>query len=309
LIITAMPGRSGMASLTGSGAMKDATTYFYRPVVLFFGTVSVILTVYVVWLTLHNISLLRPGQESFIGLDNYIRLLFDARAINALGRTVLFTVAATVIEVSLGLAISLLVDREFLGKRIVRGILLVPIVMTPVVVGLTWRFLLDPSNGMMNYLLSTIGLGPVDWLGNPNVALFSLLMADIWQWTPFVVLLTMASLESLPGDPQNAARVDGAREWQVLLYITLPALKRALMVVALIRAIDAVKAFDIFYIMTRGGPALSTETLNLYGYISAFTNFDISYSLTIAMVLTILTNVALLLLYNLAFKAPKQGEA
>ncbi|MCQ4633023.1 sugar ABC transporter permease [Shinella sp. CPCC 100929] len=289
--------------------MKDATTYFYRPVVLFFGTVSVILTVYVVWLTLHNISLLRPGQESFIGFDNYVRLLFDGRAINALGRTVLFTVAATVIEVSLGLAISLLVDREFLGKRIVRGILLVPIVMTPVVVGLTWRFLLDPSNGMMNYLLSTIGLGPVDWLGNPNVALFSLLMADIWQWTPFVVLLTMASLESLPGDPQNAARVDGAREWQVLWYITLPALKRALMVVALIRAIDAVKAFDIFYIMTRGGPALSTETLNLYGYISAFTNFDISYSLTIAMVLTILTNVALLLLYNLAFKAPKQGEA
>ncbi|MGJ7039484.1 multiple sugar transport system permease protein [Shinella sp. BE166] len=289
--------------------MKDATTYFYRPVVLFFGTVSVILTVYVVWLTLHNISLLRPGQESFIGFDNYVRLLFDGRAINALGRTVLFTVAATVIEVSLGLAISLLVDREFLGKRIVRGILLVPIVMTPVVVGLTWRFLLDPSNGMMNYLLSTSGLGPVDWLGNPNVALFSLLMADIWQWTPFVVLLTMASLESLPGDPQNAARVDGAREWQVLWYITLPALKRALMVVALIRAIDAVKAFDIFYIMTRGGPALSTETLNLYGYISAFTNFDISYSLTIAMVLTILTNVALLLLYNLAFKAPKQGEA
>ncbi|MCW5708308.1 MAG: sugar ABC transporter permease [Shinella sp.] len=288
--------------------MKDATTYFYRPIVLLFGSVSVILTVYVLWLTLHNISLLRPGQESFIGFDNYVRLLFDGRAINALGRTVLFTVAATVIEVALGLAISLLVDREFLGKRIVRGILLVPIVMTPVVVGLTWRFLLDPSNGMMNYLLSTIGLGPVDWLGNPNVALFSLLMADIWQWTPFVVLLTMASLESLPGDPQNAARVDGAREWQVLWFITLPALKRALMVVALIRAIDAVKAFDIFYIMTRGGPALSTETLNLYGYISAFTNFDISYSLTIALVLTILTNVALLLLYNLAFKAPKQGE-
>lgn len=288
--------------------MKDATTYFYRPIVLLFGSVSVILTVYVLWLTLHNISLLRPGQESFVGFDNYVRLLFDGRAINALGRTVLFTVAATVIEVALGLAISLLVDREFLGKRIVRGILLVPIVMTPVVVGLTWRFLLDPSNGMMNYLLSTIGVGPVDWLGNPNVALFSLLMADIWQWTPFVVLLTMASLESLPGDPQNAARVDGAREWQVLWFITLPALKRALMVVALIRAIDAVKAFDIFYIMTRGGPALSTETLNLYGYISAFTNFDISYSLTIALVLTILTNVALLLLYNLAFKAPKQGE-
>jgi multiple sugar transport system permease protein len=119
----------------------------------------------------------------------------------------------------------------------------------------------------------------------------------------------MASLESLPGDPQNAARVDGAREWQVLWHITLPALHRALLVVALIRAIDSVKTFDIFYIMTRGGPALSTETLNLYGYISAFTNFDISYSLTIAMVLTIFTNVALLLLYNLAFKAQARGAA
>ncbi|SKA24304.1 carbohydrate ABC transporter permease [Consotaella salsifontis] len=289
--------------------MHDTTRYFYRPVVLLFGAISAVLTLYVVWLTLHNISLLRPGRESFIGLDNYLRLLTDGRAINALGRTVLFTVAATAAELVIGLAISLLVDRDFRGKRIVRAILLVPIVMTPVVVGLTWRFLLNPTNGMMNYALSIVGLGPVDWLGDPNVALFSLLLADIWQWTPFVVLLAMASLESLPEDPQNAARVDGAREWQVLWHITLPALKRALLVVALIRAIDAVKAFDIFYIMTRGGPALSTETLNLYGYISAFTNFDISYSLTIAMVLTILTNVALLLLYNLAFRAPKQGQA
>jgi multiple sugar transport system permease protein len=304
-----MPASSGVADLSESRTVKDPTTYFYRPAVLFFGAVSAVVTLYVLWLTLHNISLLRPGQEKFIGLDNYLRLVFDSRAINALGRTAMFTIAATIVEVALGLLISLLMDREFFGKKIARAILLVPIVMTPIAVGLTWRFLLDPTSGMMNYLLSRLGLGPVDWLGNPNVALFSLLLADVWQWTPFVVLLTMASLEALPGDPQNAARVDGAREWQVLWYITLPALKRALMVVALIRAIDSVKAFDIFYIMTRGGPALSTETLNLYGYISAFTNFDISYSLTIAMVLTIFTNVALLLLYNLAFKTPAKGEA
>ncbi|MBY3275123.1 carbohydrate ABC transporter permease [Rhizobium laguerreae] len=288
---------------------NDTTKLFYQPVIAFFGTVSVVITIYVVWLTLHNISLMRPGQEQFIGLDNYVRLLLDPRGLNALWRTVLFTVLATTIELIIGLFIALLLDREFHGKRIARAIMLVPIVMTPIVVGLTWRFMFDPSSGMANYLLSLLHLGPVDWLGNPNVALFSVMIADIWQWTPFVVLLTMASLEALPGDPQNAARVDGAREWQVLWHITLPALHRALLVVALIRAIDSVKTFDIFYIMTRGGPALSTETLNLYGYISAFTNFDISYALTVAMVLTIFTNVALLLLYILAFKAKARGAS
>ncbi|MBY5766180.1 sugar ABC transporter permease [Rhizobium leguminosarum] len=289
--------------------LNDATKLFYQPVIAFFGAVSVVITIYVVWLTLHNISLMRPGQEQFIGLDNYVRLLLDPRGLNALWRTVLFTVLATTVELIIGLFIALLLDREFPGKRIARAIMLVPIVMTPIVVGLTWRFMFDPSSGMANYLLSLLHLGPVDWLGNPNVALFSVMIADIWQWTPFVVLLTMASLEALPGDPQNAARVDGAREWQVLWHITLPALHRALLVVALIRAIDSVKTFDIFYIMTRGGPALSTETLNLYGYISAFTNFDISYALTVAMVLTIFTNVALLLLYNLAFKAQARGAS
>ncbi|TAW14739.1 sugar ABC transporter permease [Rhizobium ruizarguesonis] len=287
--------------------LNDATKLFYQPVIAFFGAVSVVITIYLVWLTFHDISLMRPGQERFIGLDNYLRLLLDPRGLNALWRTVLFTVLATTIELIIGLFVALLLDREFHGKRIARAIMLVPIVMTPIVVGLTWRFMFDPSSGMANYLLSLLHLGPVDWLGNPNVALFSVMIADIWQWTPFVVLLTMASLESLPGDPQNAARVDGAREWQVLWHITLPALHRALLVVALIRAIDSVKTFDIFYIMTRGGPALSTETLNLYGYISAFTNFDISYALTVAMVLTIFTNVALLLLYNLAFKAQARG--
>ncbi|TAV97299.1 sugar ABC transporter permease [Rhizobium ruizarguesonis] len=287
--------------------LNDATKLFYQPVIAFFGAVSVVITIYVVWLTFHDISLMRPGQERFIGLDNYLRLLLDPRGLNALWRTVLFTVLATTIELIIGLFVALLLDREFHGKRIARAIMLVPIVMTPIVVGLTWRFMFDPSSGMANYLLSLLHVGPVDWLGNPNVALFSVMIADIWQWTPFVVLLTMASLESLSGDPQNAARVDGAREWQVLWHITLPALHRALLVVALIRAIDSVKTFDIFYIMTRGGPALSTETLNLYGYISAFTNFDISYALTVAMVLTIFTNVALLLLYNLAFKAQARG--
>ena len=149
----------------------------------------------------------------------------------------------------------------------------------------------------------------MDWLGNPAIALFAVMIADIWQWTPFVVLLTLAALESLPTDPLDAARVDGAKEWQVTFYVLLPMLKRALLIVALIRAIDSVKAFDLFYIMTRGGPALSTETLNLYGYIAAFTNFDVSYAMTIALVLTVVTNVALLAVYGVMFPARSEARA
>ncbi len=132
-----------------------------------------------------------------------------------------------------------------------------------------------------------------------------MLIADVWQWTPFVILLTMAALDSASTDPLDAARVDGAREWQVTWYVLLPMLRRAVAIVALIRAIDSIKAFDLFYIMTRGGPALSTETLNYYGYIAAFTNFDISYALTIAMILTIVTNLALLAMYGVLF--PRAG--
>ena len=286
--------------------LADPTRFFHRPIVAALAAMSAVLTAYVVWLTLRDVSLLRSGRDVFVGADNYTRVFTDPRALAAMWRTVLFTVLATAIEVTLGLAIVLFLDRNFVAKRLVRALLLVPIIMTPVVVGLTWRFIFDPATGMANYLLSVLQLGPVDWLGSTRVAFFSVLIADAWQWTPFVILLVMAALESAPTDPLDAARVDGAREWQVTWFVLLPMLRRALAVVALIRAIDSIKAFDLFYIMTRGGPALSTETLNFYGYVAAFTNFDISYALTIALVLTVFTNVALLAMYGVLF--PKAGD-
>jgi len=284
----------------------DPSRMFYQPIVTVLFITSLALTVYVVWLSLRDLSLMRAGRDTFVGLDNYVRFFTDPRGLWALWRTVLFTVLATSIEVVLGLAVVLFLDRNFALKRLVRTLLLVPIIMTPVVVGLTWRFIFDPASGMANYLLSRLGVGAVDWLGSPQIALYSVLIADIWQWTPFVILLSMAALDSAPSDPLDAARVDGAREWQVTWYVLLPMLRRAIAIVALIRAIDSIKAFDLFYIMTRGGPALSTETLNFYGYVVAFTNFEISYAITVALILTIFTNVALLAMYGVLF--PWNGE-
>ena len=281
--------------------LADPSRLFFQPVLAVLTLASIALTGYVVWISLRDLSLMRAGQDTFVGLENYRHFFGDPRALSALWRTALFTALATSIEVLIGLSVVLFLDRKFALKRVVRALMLVPIIMTPVVVGLTWRFMFDPASGMANYLLSIAGIGPVDWLGSPQVALFSVLVADVWQWTPFVILLAMAALDSAPTDPMDAARVDGAREWQVTWYVLLPMLRRAIAIVALIRAIDSIKAFDLFYIMTRGGPALSTETLNFYGYIVAFTNFNISYALAVALILTVFTNVALLAMYGVLF--------
>lgn len=282
--------------------LTDETKIFYKPVLACLTAISIGITAYAIWMSLFDVSLMRAGREQFVWFENYVRFFQDHRALLALSRTVIFTLLATVIEVALALAIVLFLDRNFVFKRIVRSLLLIPIIMTPVVVGLTWRFIFDPASGLANYFLRTIGIDtPVDWLGSPQVALFSILIADIWQWTPFAILLLLAALDSTPTDPLDAARIDGAREWQVTWYVLLPMLRRALAIVLLIRAIDSIKAFDLFYIMTRGGPALSTETLNYYGYVVAFTNFEISYSIAIALVLTVATNLALFAMYGVLF--------
>lgn len=279
---------------------RNPTRMFYQPVIGLLAIASVALLCYAVWLCLHNISLMSTKGTQFVGLQNFGRLATDWRGLQALWRTVLFVLLATSFEVVLGIAIALFLDKEFLGKKLVRAVILVPMIMTPVIAGLTWRFLFNAQSGMINYWLSLAGIAPVDWLGNPSVALYAVLIADVWQWTPFVVLLAMATLETIPKDLVEAARMDGANELRVIWHVILPMLRRTLAVAALIRAIDSVKAFDLFYIMTKGGPALSTETQNLYGYTVAFTNFDISYAMTIALFLTIVTNIALLLLNRFA---------
>ncbi len=279
---------------------RNPTRIFYWPIIALLAAIGFSLLGYAIWLCLHNVSLTSTKGTQFVGLRNFERLITDWRGLQALWRTFLFVVLATSIEVVLGIAVALFLDQEFPGKRLVRSLILVPMIMTPVIAGLTWRFLFNAQSGMINYWLSTLGIAPVDWLGDPSVALYAVLVADIWQWTPFVVLLAMATLENLPKDLVEAARMDGANEVRVVWHIILPMLRRTLAVAALIRAIDSVKAFDLFYIMTKGGPALSTETQNLYGYTVAFTNFDISYAMTIAVLLTVVTNVALLLLNRFA---------
>ena len=214
----------------------------------------------------------------FVGLKNYWDMLKDERFLKGTVRTIAYTILALGGEVGFGVAMALVFDRTFFGKGIVRALFLLPMVATPVAIALVWLFIYDPATGVLNYLLSLLGLPQGLWVSQPRTVIASLVLVDIWQWTPLVMLIVLAGLATLPNEPYEAATIDGASGLQIFLYITLPLLRPYIVVAALFRGIDALKTFDIIYVITRGGPAFSSETLNLYIYSSAFEYMHMGYS-------------------------------
>ena len=214
----------------------------------------------------------------FAGMHNYVALLADERFLKALARTLAFTALSVTAEVALGTALALMFARPFIGRGAARTIFLLPMVATPVAISLVWLLMFDPATGVLNYLLKLIGLGPSLWVSDSFLALPALVLVDVWQWTPIVMLMVLGGLTALPEDPFEAARIDGASRWQVFRYLTLPMLRPYIVVAALFRGIDALKTFDSIYVITRGGPGFASETLNLYIYASAFDYLHFGYS-------------------------------
>ncbi|MEV0428609.1 sugar ABC transporter permease [Micromonospora sp. NPDC050495] len=209
------------------------------------------------------------AESEFIGFQNYLDVLADTdRFWPAVWRTVLFTGVVLAVEVALGMAIALLLWRPFRGERWVRVAILLPLVATPVAVGMMWRLIFDPTIGMANEVLSWVGIGPQPWLAGQSSALPTTMFIDIWQWTPMVVLILLAGLTSLSDEPQEAALIDGASTWQRFRHVTLPLLMPTVIVAILLRGIDALKTFDILYATKgRGGGSFhEVETLNVYAY-------------------------------------------
>ena len=237
-------------------------------------------------------SLSAGTPPTFIGLHNYARLMADSRFWAAAGRTVYFTALALAGELALGVALALLLQRDFRGKSAVRTALLLPMMATPVAVGMVWLLMFEPTAGVLNYLLRTAHLHPLAWTSDPRSVIPSLALVDVWEWTPMITLIALAGLAGLPEEPFEAARVDGASPWQTLWSITLPLLRPTLAVAATLRAIDCLKTFDIIYAMTQGGPGYSSETLNIYAYAQAFGYYNFGYAsalliLFLAMILAI----------------------
>ncbi len=251
---------------------------FLLPAIVVLSVMLLFPLVYTVHLSFQEWFASSTVPPHFVGLKNYWDMLKDERFLKGTVRTIAYTILALGGEVGFGVAMALVFDRTFFGKGIVRALFLLPMVATPVAIALVWLFIYDPATGVLNYLLSLLGLPQGLWVSQPRTVIASLVLVDIWQWTPLVMLIVLAGLATLPNEPYEAATIDGASGLQIFLYITLPLLRPYIVVAALFRGIDALKTFDIIYVITRGGPAFSSETLNLYIYSSAFEYMHMGYS-------------------------------
>lgn len=269
---------------------------FPLPALIMMGVIVAFPIGYNLVLSLHRWNLAGGGSLSFVGFENYLALAQDERFWNSLRVTALFTFGALGGQVILGTALALFFHRSFRGKAVVKAIFLFPIAATPVAVSLIWAMMYNYDLGIINHMLTMIGLPRSLWLASPNMVIPALIITDIWQWTPLIMLIVLASLESLPTDPFESALVDGASSFQTLIYLTLPMVRPAIVVAAMIRSIDAIKTFDLIYVMTQGGPDIASENLNIYIFQKGFSYFRMGEASTLAVVLFTLVLVFNLLL-------------
>ncbi len=256
--------------------------------------------IYLAWSSLQHLNLSMPSLSGFVGLDNYFNMGHDPRFWNSLWLTFVYTACTVVLQVILGLSLALLVLQIPKGQGLLRVSAILPIVLAPVVVGLFWRTLiLSPDVGLLDLITRTLGLGSYDWLGDPNLALISVIAIHTWQWTPFAFLVLLATLSTLPPDIYEAARLDRAGAWQRFYYVTWPLIRPAVIVVMIMRMVTALSAFAAIFAATGGGPGSATEILNLYAYRTSFSELNIGYGSSLAMVLMVITLVISYLMFRL----------
>ncbi len=253
--------------------LKTITPYmFLLPALLIFGFALFYPVLYGFSLSFFKWALrdIYNKKPVFVGIKNYIDVIRSTNFQTSLRVTTVFIFTTLVAEFLVGLGLALLVEKGIKGLRIFRTIFILPIMIAPVVVGIVWRYLYNPNYGLINYILGAVGIKPIMWLSNPKTAMLSIIITDIWQWTPFVFLLLLGGLQTVPDDILEASVVDGANYFQRLVYVKLPVIKPILAITIVLRLIDAMRALVVMYIMTFGGPGLSTEVLSLHIYKTAF---------------------------------------
>jgi multiple sugar transport system permease protein len=240
----------------------------------------------------------RANSWTWIGLRNYSQLIHSSEFWTVVKNTVVLMGAGVAIQVVLGTALALFFNQQLRGSWIVRGILILPMLLTPIVVGLMWRALLNPEWGVLNWVAVKLGFGYVGWLSDPHVALWTLILVDSWQWTPFVFVIVYARLQALPQEVFEAGSVDGANWFQRTAYLTLPLLAPAIVFAAVFRAIDSFRTFDLVYGLTNGGPVISTSTLSFQAFQNGFEFQHYGYASAISYVMVLAAAIGITLLFR-----------
>lgn len=259
------------------------------PTLLILAGLTLFPTVYMFAAALQKVSPDPDIPREFVGLGNFARMLTDPELHVAMKNTAVFTVVAVTLEFLLGLGLALLFDKYIRRLNFLKTILLVPMMIPPIAVALTWKLIYQPQFGVLNELMFRLGLPSQAWAGDVNLAMGTIIAADIWEWTPFIFLLMLAGLASLPSEPYEAAQVDGASAWRQFWDLTIPFLKPVIAIALLLRIMDALRLFDLVFILTVGGPAGATETLSLYVFKVAFTFVDIGYAAAVSLVMLFVT--------------------
>lgn len=271
--------------IQSSFAERNLRILFPLPAIIFIALLMVFPILYTLYLSFTNWNLTSGMPAEFVGLSSYLRILAEPRFLQALGRTFTFTVFAVAIEGFLGVAIAVILNRAFFGKSVAKLLLLLPLVATPVAVGIVFNLFYDPTIGLLNFALDALGLPQGRWVSSEKTVMMSLILVDVWQWTPMITLIVLAGLAGLSEEPTEAARVDGASEWQILRYVTIPMVMPVILTAMILRLIDALKTFDIIFAMTGGGPGYASETLNIMGFKYSFEYFRMGQASVILVVL------------------------
>ncbi len=280
---------------------KYVWLFFLAPTVAALISIVIFPLVFSLSLSFHDWNIIRAKGWSWAGIGNYRTILFQDPYFRSAFKVTLLYLAGTVpLQFGLGLVVALILNQ--ITKKIIgflRTALIIPTTMTPVVVGMIWRLMYNPDLGMLNYFLTLFGFSPVNWTGLPETALPSVMMADVWEWTPFMALILLAGLQALPREPFEAGLVDGASSWQTFRYITLPLLSPAMLVALLIRVMDSFKTFDLIFVLTQGGPGMSTEVLNYYTYRYGFKFFHLGYASALSWLLLVIVTIISMILIRI----------
>lgn len=288
--LAAHPGtrRQGMPERV-SARDRVPSLAFLMPTVLLILALSLFPLLFSLGLSFTSWDLSRfEGGVRFVGLRNFATLLSDGRFWNTARVTLIFVVGSVGLQYALGLGLALLLNEEIRFRRFFRVVFLIPMMLTPAAVGYVGRMLFNESMGPINDIIRHIGGPTIPWLSNPRVALLSLILLDTWEWVPFMTIVLLAGLQSLPPEVFESARVDGANDWNIFRRITFPMLAPVSVTVILIRALEAFKLFDIVMVMTGGGPGTATETVTMYAYIVGMKNGNLGYASAIAYSLLIM---------------------
>ncbi len=267
-------GAVSPAAIARTRASRRTTLILLGPALGFLAILSIWPFAYLIYASFTSYQLAIPVPVEWVGLGNFQKVLSNPRFWQSLSITAVFALVAVPLQIAIGLGLAMLINRLSHGREVYASLFLIPMMLAPIVVGFSWNLFLNPIYGPLNALLRGLGFMPPAWASSPEWALPTVVLVDIWQWTPFVMIVLLAGLRSIPARVFEAARVDGSNRWQTFIHILLPMMAPYMTVAFVLRFIDSFKIFDVLYILTKGGPGTSTQNLAYYTYDMGFGRFD-----------------------------------